>query len=200
MVKALKSHIQIPVLYEKLKPRARIRAKQLGSKVGNMLELRCLLWLPGRGSGLSSQQQHIHQDVPHAWMDGMWASFESHRASHSACFLLIFYSFPNLLVSMIFSLNTCTGFESWGENSRDFKPKGMPSLTVCSNTEGISFFLPKDRSRKGNSKPQLRLGPVIYNTCPSVYVKGWLNLLWEGPFAWSFWFCLWWEAFLSVRS
>lgn len=160
MVKALKSHIQIPVLYEKLKPRARIRAKQLGSKVGNMLELRCLLWLPGRGSGLSSQQQHIHQNVPQAWMDGMWASFESHRASHSACFLLIFYSFPNLLVSMIFSLNTCIGFESWGENSRDLSPKGCQVWQCVPTQRDYLSFCQKTDPRK--EIPNLSWGWVLW--------------------------------------
>lgn len=40
-------------------------------------------------------------------LDRMWACFEGHRDSHSACSLLTFYSFfffPDLLVNMIFSL------------------------------------------------------------------------------------------------
>ena len=57
---------------------------------------------------------------------------------------LAFYSyfiFPNLLVSMIFGLHTCTGFESRGEKSRDFQPKVMSSLTVYSTLRGYVLGL-----------------------------------------------------------
>ena len=57
---------------------------------------------------------------------------------------LAFYScfiFPNLLVSMIFSLHTCPGFESRGEKSRDFQPKVMSSLTACLTLRDYFFGL-----------------------------------------------------------
>lgn len=142
------------------KPREGLRVKQL---VSNVLELRGLLltcW-PGFWAVLPSTA-HPSRRMSHnpgSYVGFVWRG--TRRISLSLSFYeqsALFFP-PNLLVSMIFSLNTCPGFESWAENSGDFQPEVMSSLTVCSNTEGLFFLLSNGENQEGNFQTSPETGP-----------------------------------------
>lgn len=123
-------------------------------------------WLPGQ----EGHHRPLGQNVGLLW--------RTQRLSLSLFFINILFFFfpPDLLVNMIFSLVSISALvlnheeKTWEISS----PQWFRIAWQCVPTlKGLFFFPPIGRTKKGNSKPQLRLGHVIYNACALVYGKEW---------------------------
>lgn len=159
------------------KPREGLRVKQL---VSNVLELRDLLltcW-PGFWAVLPSTA-HPSRRMSHnpgSYVGFVW------RGTRRISLSLLFFS-PLIYLSAWFSVLIPALVLNREQKTLEISsPKWCQAWQCVPTLRDYFFCSPMERTRKGTSKPHLRLGPVMYYACPLVDVKGWLKSTLRGAF------------------